>query len=40
MGKSEQGLPLGVQLISRWLDETTMMKVARALELTVASDVK
>lgn len=39
VGKSERGLPLGVQLIARWLDEATMMKVARALEQTVTSDV-
>lgn len=40
VGKSDHGLPLGVQLIARWLDEATMVKVARALELTVTPDVK
>ena len=28
-----KGLPLGVQVIGRWMDERTMIKVARAIEL-------
>ena len=38
-GRSEEGLPIGVQLIGRHLDEATVLRAASALEgLTVSGD--
>lgn len=34
---NQQGLPLGIQLIGKWFNEATMMKVARTLEQTIKS---
>ena len=37
VGFCKEGLPLGLQVIGRWMDEVTMMKVARAIELIINS---
>ena len=37
-GKCKNGLPIGMQLIGKWFDETTLLRVARALELLVANE--
>ena len=34
-GNSEKGLPIGMQLIGRWFDETTLLRAARAVEILV-----
>ncbi|WP_327400348.1 amidase family protein [Streptomyces sp. NBC_01288] len=31
-GVSTEGLPIGVQLVSRWYDEATILRVGAALE--------
>ena len=37
VGFCKEGFPLGLQVIGRWMDEVTMMKVARAIELIINS---
>ena len=32
MGMSSDGLPIGIQLVGRWFDESTVLRVSRALE--------
>jgi aspartyl-tRNA(Asn)/glutamyl-tRNA(Gln) amidotransferase subunit A len=34
-GKSDEGLPMGLQVIANYHDEATMLRVARAVELLV-----
>ncbi|MDZ7294144.1 MAG: amidase family protein, partial [candidate division KSB1 bacterium] len=33
-GKDRNGLPIGLQVIGRYFDEATLLRVARAVELT------
>lgn len=37
-GLSRQGLPIGVQLVGRWYDESTIIKASSALELAIGRD--
>ena len=37
VGFCKEGFLLGLQVIGRWMDEVTMMKVARAIELIINS---
>ncbi len=35
IGLSDNGLPLGIQVIGKWMNEKNLLKVARTIELIV-----